>query len=84
MSISMRSTKEQMYSEIERLRDYADRYRQQLRDAVDEIARLKAAKKPSNSAPRAQSLAQFCSAYCATHGVRSVPGHVVQAWRARQ
>ncbi len=31
-----------------------------------------------------QSLAQFCSAYCATHGVRSVPGHVVQAWRAQQ
>ena len=84
MSVSMRSTKAQMYSEIERLRDYADRYQQQLRDAVDEIARLKAAKQPSNSAPRAQSLAQFCSAYCATHGVRSVPGHVVQAWRARQ
>ena len=84
MSVSMRSTKAQMYSEIERLRDYADRYQQQLRDAVDEIARLKAAKQPSNSAPRAQSLAQFCSAYCATHGVRSVPGHVVQAWRNAQ
>lgn len=84
MSISMRSTKAQMYSEIERLRDYADTCQQQLRDAVDEIARLKAAKQPSNSAPRAQSLAQFCSAYCATHGVRSVPGHVVQAWRNAQ
>lgn len=84
MSVSMRSTKAQMYSEIERLRDYADRAQQQLRDAVDEIARLKAAKQPSNSAPRAQSLAQFCSAYCATHGVRSVPGHVVQTWRNAQ
>jgi len=84
MSISMRSTKAQMYSEIERLRDYADTCQQQLRDAVDEIARLKAAKQPSNSAPRAQSLAQFCSAYCATHGVRSVPGHVVKAWRNAQ
>lgn len=48
MSVSMRSTKAQMYSEIERLRDYADRYKQQLRDAVDEIARLKA----NHSAPR--------------------------------
>lgn len=50
MSVSMRSTKAQMYSEIERLRDYADRAQQQLRDAVDEIARLKA----KHSAPRAQ------------------------------
>ena len=86
MSISMRSTKAQMYSEIERLRDYADRYQQQLRDAVDEIARLKA----KHSAPRAsqhstkQSLAQFCAAYCKAHGTRSVPGHVVKAWRAQQ
>lgn len=86
MSVSMRSTKAQMYSEIERLRDYADRYQQQLRDAVDEIARLKA----KHSAPRAsqhstkQSLAQFCAAYCAAHGTRSVPGHVVQAWRNAQ
>ncbi len=86
MSVSMRSTKAQMYSEIERLRDYADRYQQQLRDAVDEIARLKA----KHSAPRAsqhstkQSLTQFCAAYCAAHGTRSVPGHVVQAWRNAQ
>lgn len=84
MSVSMRSTKAQMYSEIERLRDYADRAQQQLRDAVDEIARLKAARQPNNSAPRAQSLTQFCSAYCATHGVRSVPGHIVQSWRHAQ
>lgn len=84
MSVSMRSTKAQMYSEIERLRDYADRAQQQLRDAVEEIDRLKAARQPNNSAPRAQSLAQFCSAYCATHGVRSVPGHVVKAWRNAQ
>lgn len=86
MSVSMRSTKAQMYSEIERLREYADRYQQQLRDAVDEIARLKA----KHSAPRAsqhstkQSLAQFCAAYCQTHGTRSVPGHVVRAWRNAQ
>ena len=85
MSVSMRSTKAQMYSEIERLRDYADRYQQQLRDAVDEIARLKAALQPRNSAPSTkQSLAQFCAAYCQTHGTRSVPGHVVHAWRNAQ
>ena len=84
MSVSMRSTKAQMYSEIERLRALCDLQSQQLRDAADEIARLKAASQPSNSAPRAQSLAQFCSAYCATHNVRSVPGHVVQAWRNAQ
>lgn len=87
MSVSMRSTKAQMYSEIERLRDYADRYQQQLRDAVDEIARLKAAKQPSTQhhvPSTKQSLAQFCAAYCAAHGTRSVPGHVVQAWRNAQ
>lgn len=50
MSVSMRSTKAQMYSEIERLRDYADRAQQQLRDAVEEIDRLRA----KHSAPRAQ------------------------------
>ena len=84
MSISMRSTKAQMYSEVERLRDLLDRQDQQLRAQSEEIARLKAARQPSNSAPRAQTLAQFCSAYCATHNVRSVPGHVVQAWRNAQ
>ena len=86
MSVSMRSTKAQMYSEIERLRDYVDRAQQQLRDAVEEIDRLRA----KHSAPRTsqhstkQSLAQFCVAYCAAHGTRSVPGHAVQAWRNAQ
>lgn len=71
MSISMRSTKAQMYSEIERLRALCDMQSQQLR--------------ASRSAPSTkQSLAQFCAAYCKTHGTRSVPGHVVKAWRAQQ
>ena len=52
-----------------------------------ELSRLRndaATQRAEHSAPRAQSLAQFCSAYCATHNVRSVPGHVVQAWRNAQ
>ena len=75
MSVSMRSTKAQMYAEIERLRD----------DAVDEIARLRAKHAVPNTQHHVpstkQSLAQFCAAYCQTHGTRSVPGHVVNAWR---
>lgn len=71
MSISMRSPKAQMYSEIERLRTLCDLQSQQLR-----------ASRPAPSTK--QSLAQFCAAYCQTHGVRSVPGSVVQAWRAQR
>lgn len=86
MSISTRSTKAQMHSEIERLQDLVETYQQQLREATDEISRLRAKQRavpntkhyvPSTE----QSLAQFCAAYCKTHGTRSVPGHVVQAWR---
>ena len=71
MSISMRSTKAQMYSEIERLRALCDLQSQQLGT-------------PRPAPSTKQSLAQFCSAYCATHGTRSVPGHVVKEWRAQQ
>lgn len=71
MSISMRSTKAQMYSEIERLRALCDFQSQQLRT--------------SRPAPSTKlSLAQFCANYCKTHGTRSVPGHVVKEWRAQQ
>ena len=42
MSISMRNTKAQMYSEIERQRDHIDKQRHQLRAAADEIERLRA------------------------------------------
>lgn len=80
MSISMHNTKAQMYSEIERLRNEIARLKateQQPRDAVAETAQ--------HSQPiTKQSLAQFCAAYCTTHNVRSVPGHVVQAWRNAQ
>lgn len=47
------------------------------------VSQLRASQR-STQQPLAQSVAQFCSDYCATHGVRSVPGHVVQAWRAQQ
>lgn len=39
MSISMRSTKAQMYSEIERLRDLLDRREQQARADYEDLAR---------------------------------------------
>lgn len=47
------------------------------------VSQLRASQR-STQQPLAQSVAQFCSDYCATHGVRSVPGHVVKAWRAQQ
>lgn len=39
MSVSMRSTKAQMYSEIERLRDLLDRREQQARADYEDLAR---------------------------------------------
>lgn len=57
MSISMRSTKAQMYSEIERLRDYADTCQQQLRDAVEEIDRLRAKRQAPKASERSYKLA---------------------------
>lgn len=56
MSISMRSTKAQMYSEIERLRDYADTCQQQLRDAVEEIDRLRAKRQAPKVSERSYKL----------------------------
>ena len=56
----------------------------------DALRHLVSQLRAKHSAPRAsqhstkQSLAQFCAAYCAAHGTRSVPGHVVQAWRNAQ
>lgn len=59
MSVSMRSTKAQMYSEIERLRDYADRAQQQLRDAVEEIDQLRAKRQAPNVSERSSKLADI-------------------------
>lgn len=84
MSVSARDRKSVIYSELERFRALRDQQTQQLRAQDEEIARLKAVRRPSNAAPSAQSLTQFCAAYCATHGVRSVPCHVVRAWRNDQ
>lgn len=70
MSVSMRSTKAQMYSEIERLREQLDRVKHSAPRATHQVSK--------------QSLAQFCAAYCRTHNVRSVPGEVVRNWRAQQ
>lgn len=53
-------------------------------DALRHLVSQLRASQRSTQQPLAQSVAQFCSDYCATHGVRSVPGHVVQAWRAQQ
>ena len=86
MSVSMRSTKAQLYSEVQRLQNLADKYQQQLRNAEDVILQLKATKQPSTQRhmPSDQrALAQFCASYCKTHGTRSVPGHVVHAWMAK-
>lgn len=66
MSISMRSTKAQMYSEIERLRDYADTCQQQLRDAVEELDRLRAkrqAPKVSERSPKLAALRAFATKF---------------------
>lgn len=100
MSVSSRSAKAVMYSEIERLRTQSDMLSQDLRATQYElrcshlrskeleatIADLSDQKsRASRPAPSTkQSLAQFCAAYCQTYGVRSVPGSVVQAWRDAQ
>lgn len=49
MSISMRSTKAQMYSEIERLRELCDLQSQQLRAALDKAEREPALSEPTLS-----------------------------------
>lgn len=76
MSVSMRSTKTQMYTEIERLRMENDRLRAQTRQSV-------AAPTPPRTRTRAE-LSAFCAAYCRKHGVNSVPGHVVKGWMTSQ
>lgn len=62
MSISMRSTKKEMYSEIERLRAYCDQLEQQLR----------AAKPHRNSRPGKTNFALFAPDACKYFGKRSV------------
>lgn len=70
MSVSMRSTKAQLYAEIEALRAECDRLRTTNRSNA--VTRMVS---PPNS------LAEFCRIYCTTNGVRSVPGHIVSRWR---
>ena len=58
MSVSMRNTKAQMYSEIERLRDYADKQRHQLRAAADEIDRLRVKCQAPNTSEHSSKLSE--------------------------
>lgn len=48
------------------------------------VSQLRASQRSTQQRGTQRSLAEFCSAYCATHGTRSVPGHVVKAWRNAQ
>lgn len=98
MSISMKSTKPQMYSEIERLRTLTDQLTQQLRASHDDItllrdqvhtfealrqARVVRAVNRPNDQDR-KDLNAFIGRYCAKFGVKTVPGHIVQEFKRRQ
>lgn len=76
MSISMKSSKAQMYSEIERLRAYCDQLEQQLR--------AKPAAKPAfvRRSSGFQSLAQYAPAACKHFGVKSVTREQIQEYVA--
>ena len=69
MSVSMKSTKAQMYSEIEMLRARCDRLEQQLR----------AAPAPKFTT-RAPTRSEAAIAYCKHHNVTSVSKQQLDAW----
>ena len=83
MSVSSRSTKAAMYSEIERLRLELDRVTQQLRAEQDRAARIvpRSEERPRfehmHQVPR-DELAKFTRSYCKVHGGKSVPFNVVR------
>lgn len=82
VSVSMKSTKVAMYSEIERLRTLVDLLQQQ---AVAPVTTPVVAAAPVTPQPQSPGRADFaarCAAYCAEHNVRTVPGDVAKAWLA--
>lgn len=98
MSISMKSSKLQMYSEIERLRLHSDQLTQQLRAKHEEATLLRdqvhtfealrqarvarAINRPNDDDRKA--LREFTNRYCTKFGVRTVPGHIVEEFKRRQ
>ena len=70
MSVSMKSSKTQMYSEIEMLRARCDRLEQQLR----------AAKPAPKFTARVQTRAEGAREYCKHHNVTSVSKQQLDAW----
>lgn len=72
MSVSMKSTKVQMYSEIEMLRARCDRLEQQLR----------AAPAPKFTA-RVQTRSEAARAYCKHHDITSVSKQQLDAWMSQ-
>jgi hypothetical protein len=70
MSISLKSNKRDMYSEIEKLRAKCEELRSQ----------VPVTKHYAEISPKRSNLIQFCRAYCNTMGTKSVPGHIVYAW----
>ena len=74
MSVSMRSTKLEMYNEIELLRTMCDKLQNQALSAKHEV----------RNAPEDKSFAEFCAWYCTANNVRSVPGAIANEWRAAQ
>lgn len=77
MSVHARSTKKEMYEEIERLRTECDRINNQLSRTPRETPR---AQPRVTQSPRNPALVLFCSSYCAAHGTKSVPGHLARAF----
>ena len=77
MSVHARSTKKQMYEEIERLRTECDRIDNQLSRTPRETPR---AQPRVTQSPRNPELVLFCSTYCAAHNTKSVPGVLVRAF----
>ena len=73
MSVHARSTKKQMYEEIERLRLLADQLPRTPRETPRAQPRV-------TQSPRNPELVLFCSTYCAAHNTKSVPGALVRAF----
>lgn len=76
MSVSSRSTKAVMYSEIERLRHLLDQQTQQLRAAHEEIERLRASARPqatntSERRSKLEALKAFSSKFRCTARLRN-------------
>lgn len=85
MSITARSTKAQMYAEIERLRALVDQQEQQLRAANEEIEQLRARPQTPNTSDRS-SLHQAARALAMKHRcmVRIRDGAIERYSRDRQ